>query len=94
MATTTRDNGELIKNIRLYHADDTEPIPVEVTLPDYLDITSLLALQRRMFEVVRLTGKSLRLVSSTRSLEVEKYFTRLFADRDDIFTTVRWERDD
>lgn len=87
------DNGNLVQSILEMRVAEDELVPVEITLPDYVDITSLLALQKRMVDAAKITGRKLRLVASTKNLTVEKYATRIFADRDDIFLTVNW-RDD
>ena len=76
------DNGSLVQNISNANFASDEVVPVEITLPEYLDVTSLLAMYKRMVEV--------RLIGKTRNTLVEKYATRLFADRDDIFLTVDW----
>lgn len=89
-----RDNGSLVKDISDLHLPPGSLVAVEVNLPEYVDITSLLALQRRMIETVRITGMHLRLLASTTNLIVEKYATRMFADRDDIYLTVDWRNKD
>lgn len=85
-----KDNGNLVSDICAEHLDPGTFVLVEINLPEYLDITSLLALQKRMAETVKVTGMNLRLLAKTSNLAVEKYATRIFADRDDIFLTVDW----
>lgn len=84
------DNGPLVQNISNANFASDEVVPVEITLPEYLDVTSLLAMYKRMVEVSKVTGHKLRLIGKTKNTLVEKYATRLFADRDDIFLTVDW----
>lgn len=87
------DNGNLVHDILAMQVAKDELIPIAISLPDYVDITSLLALQKRMVDAAKITGKRLRLVAKTNNLTVEKYATRIFADRDDIFLTVDWRED-
>lgn len=84
------DNGSLVQNISNANFASDEVVPVEITLPEYLDVTSLLAMYKRMVEVSKVTNHKLRLIGKTRNTLVEKYTTRLFADSDDIFLTVDW----
>lgn len=84
------DNGSLVQNISNANFASDEVVPVEITLPEYLDVTSLLAMYKRMVEVSKVTNHKLRLIGKTRNTLVEKYATRLFADGDDIFLTVDW----
>lgn len=84
------DNGDLIRHIKDMNFPSDAVVAVSVKLPDYLDVTSLLALERRMVETVQLCGCRLRLVGKTTNLEVEKFATRIFADRNDIFLSVDW----
>lgn len=84
------DNGDLVRNIKESQIPLEEVVPVEISLPEYLDITSLMALYKRMVDVSKVTGRRLRLLAKTKNTAVEKYATRLFADRDDIFLTVDW----
>lgn len=84
-----KDNSRLVAEISK-QPDEVELIPVKVFLPDYLDTTSMVALKRRMVEAANVTGRKLRLLASTHNIEVEKWATRLFADRDDIYLTVDW----
>lgn len=91
--------GRLNDNSRLLEALSKEqyngtPITVQVYLSDYLDITSLLAMKKRMVETAEISKKKLRLISHTSNLDVEKFATRLFADRDDIFITIDWRNKD
>ena len=76
------DNGSLVQNISNANFASDEVVPV--------DVTSLLAMYKRMVEVSKVTGHKLRLIGKTKNTLVEKYATRLFADRDDIFLTVDW----
>lgn len=84
------DNGTLVQKISNANFAPDVVVPVEINLPEYLDATSLLAMYKRMVEVSKVTGHKLRLVGKTKNLEVEKFATRLFADRDDIFLSVEW----
>lgn len=85
-----QDNSDLIRHIKDMHVSADTVVPVEISLPEYLDITSLLALERRMIETANLCGCKLRLVGKTTNVDVEKYATRIFATRDDIFLSVDW----
>lgn len=89
--TIVQDNGNLVRDIL---TTDKELVPVCVNLPDYLDVTSLLALQKRMADAAEVTGKKLRLVAHTDNLQVEKYATRIFAGRDDIYLSIDWRAND
>lgn len=84
------DNGDLIRAIKDMNVSRDTVVNVQINLPEYLDITSLLALERRMIETVQLCGCKLRLVGKTKNLDVEKYATRIFADRNDIYLSVDW----
>lgn len=84
------DNGDLIRAIKDMNVLRDTVVNVQINLPEYLDITSLLALERRMIETVQLCGCKLRLVGKTKNLDVEKYATRIFADRNDIYLSVDW----
>lgn len=85
-----QDNSDLIRHIKDMGVSSETVVPVQIDLPDYLDITSLLALEKRMVETVKLCGCKLRLVGKTKNIEVEKYATRIFATRNDIFLSVDW----
>lgn len=84
------DNGDLIRAIKDMNVSKDTVVNVQINLPEYLDITSLLALERRMIETVQLCGCKLRLIGKTKNLDVEKYATRIFADRNDIYLSVDW----
>lgn len=87
------DNSRLLEALSKEQYNGA-PITVQVYLPDYLDITSLLAMKKRMVETAEISKKKLRLISHTSNLDVEKFATRLFADRDDIFITIDWRNKD
>lgn len=84
------DNSDLIMHIKRMRVTKETVIPVAIKLPEYLDVTSLLALEKRMIETVQLCGCRLRLVGKTKNVDVEKFATRIFATRDDIFLSVEW----
>lgn len=85
--TILKDNGRLLQKI---HQIDGDMATIEIHLPEYLDIVSLLALEKRMAEVAKASNKKLRLLANTTNLTVEKYATRLFATRDNIFLSIDW----
>lgn len=87
------DNSRLMTAIASTGAQKGDMVCVNINLPDYLDITSLLAMKKRMVEACETSGVKLRLLGNTTNLEVEKSVIRLFADRDDIFVTVDWREE-
>ena len=88
-----KDNSHLVEEVSKADKDQAL-VCVGIYLPEYLDMTSLMAMKRRMVEVCKVTGRKLRLIGSTKNIEVEKYATRLFADRADIFLSVDWRGED
>lgn len=87
---TLRDNSRIMKDLADLHPNPGDMVCVKVNLPEYVDITSMLALQRRMVQVAETGNVVLRLLGTTTNPVVEKYATRLFAERDDIFITIDW----
>lgn len=87
---TLSDNSGLMREIASLNAKEGDVVCVKVYLPDYLDITSMMAMSRRMAEVAEQTHVTLRLLTKTKNMDVEKFATRLFAERDDIYLTVDW----
>lgn len=83
-----QDSRELVQDII---AQKTDIVTVRIDLPDYLDIVSLLALDKRMSEIARACGVKIRLLGETKNLAVEKALTRLCANRDNIYTTILWK---
>lgn len=85
-----KDNSHIMQEIAKLNLKENDLVCIKVNLPEYVDITSLLAMKRRMVDVAHTAHVRLRLVGKTTNLEVEKSVVRLFADRDDIFMSVDW----
>lgn len=83
------DGPDLVSKVSSYDKD-VEIVPVEINLPDYLDVTTLIALQKRFVELTQVTKRKVRLVSKTTNNVVEKTVHRLFSDSDNIFVTIEW----
>lgn len=80
-----KDSYNLVKEV--CNSKD-EVVSIEINLPNYLDVTSLLILQRRIADVRRISKKKLRLVGRTNNLDVEKMIQKVFIEYDDIYVTV------
>jgi hypothetical protein len=83
-----KDSRELLPEL-LKHKEE-KVIEVEVDLPDFIDVTSMLALGRRLKESAEIAGVELRLIGSTANPLVDKLFTKQFVDCVNIYTQVKW----
>lgn len=88
---TLNDNSGLMQEIAKLNPEKGDVVKVKINLPEYVDITSMLAMYRRMVQAAEQSGVVLRLMAKTSNMEVEKYATRLIAERNDLFLTVDWE---
>ena len=85
-----KDSPHLMTDIGELHPNKEDMVVVEINLPDYLDITSLLAMDKRLNEIAKFYGIKLRLLGRTLDLETEKYATKLFSVREDLYLTIDW----
>lgn len=84
------DGNDLVHNIVKYYKDSDTIVPVRIQLPEYLDATSLLAMEKRLLEVSHATGKRIRLLARTTNTDVEKMIHRMFAESDSVYVTIDW----
>lgn len=85
-----KDSKELLPQILKLKRDGESVVEVEVDLPDFIDVTSMLALSRRLREISEISGMELRLIGTTSNKLVDKLFTRQFVDCTEIYTKVNW----
>lgn len=89
-----KDSPQLMTDIGEMNPNKGDMVIVEIDLPDYLDITSLLAMDKRLHEVAKFYGIKLRLLGHTLDLDTEKYATQLFSTREDLYLTIDWRQTD